>query len=76
MTDRKWSQLFIAFLIFLNSISLLAQPGGGGAPMGPLADPPPPNPVPIGGLEILLGAGALLGVRKIMKQMKDNSKEG
>lgn len=44
------------------SISLLAQPGPG--------NPPPPNPVPINGVELLLGAGALLGMKKLWDQRK------
>ena len=33
----------------------------------------PPAPVPIGGLGILLGAGALLGVKRMLKNRKENA---
>lgn len=52
--------------IFIYSAILLlichtvhAQPGGGGDPGGG-------QPVPIGGMEFLLGLGAALGVKKIL----------
>jgi hypothetical protein len=50
----------ITVILFLPCLMLNAQP----------LPPPPPNPVPISGLEILIGAGALLGVRKLMQSKK------
>lgn len=54
---------FIATLIFvLISSFVWAQPG----------DPPPDpgEPVPITGIEILIGAGAALGLRKFYQKKK------
>lgn len=51
----------IVFLVGLT-VTLRAQPG-----------PPPPDPgepVPISGIEILMGAGALLGGRQLLKRKK------
>lgn len=50
------------FIVFLLSVTFLAyaQPGsnpGGGTKPG----------VPLGGIELLLGGGALIGLRKLMK---------
>jgi hypothetical protein len=57
--------LFFLCLFWLVSTSVGAQPG-----------PPPPDPgepVPISGIEVLLGAGALLGGRQILKRKKIDS---
>jgi hypothetical protein len=43
----------------VGSLNVLAQPG----------DPPPPD-VPITGIEILIGLGGLLGVKKIREVRK------
>lgn len=42
--------------------------------LGPPDDPPPPEttPVPISGIEILLGAGILYGVKTIWKRKAPN----
>jgi hypothetical protein len=54
----------LSLLVFLVGLTatLSAQPG-----------PPPPDPgepVPISGIEILMGAGALLGGRHLLKRKK------
>lgn len=54
--------LYIAFLLLAHQISI-AQPGGGGDPGGG-------EPVPLGGLEILLGLGAALGAKRILDLRK------
>ena len=56
--------LLVIILAFI-SVVVYAQP----VPPGP----PPPNPVPITGIEILIGAGALLGVRRLQHLKKTNS---
>jgi hypothetical protein len=48
------TSLIIALFI---AAPILAQPGDPGNP---------DNPVPIGGIEILLASGCLLGIRKIL----------
>jgi hypothetical protein len=57
---------FLIFIVLVFPFISLAQPGGGG-------DPGPGQPVPISGLEILLGVGALFGAKKILDQKKKNS---
>ncbi len=51
--------------LLLNSYAINAQPGdpGGGG-----------NPTPITGIEILLGGGALLGIKKILARFKSDKK--
>lgn len=51
--------LIIPFLVF-------GQPTGGGPPS-------PMQPVPITGIEILVGAGALLGAKRMLANRKSNS---
>lgn len=46
------------------SVGVYAQPT--------LPGPPPPNPVPITGIEILIGAGALLGMKRLQQFKKTN----
>lgn len=53
----------IAFFIFASSF-LYAQPGGGGPGGG--GDPD----VPLGGIELLIAAGALLGAKKVIGKKK------
>jgi hypothetical protein len=50
-------------LCFVFPLMLSAQPGGGGDPGGG-------EPVPIAGVELLLAAGALLGLKKIHSSLK------
>lgn len=57
-------------LLFLNCLLALSfvahsQPGGGG-------DPGPGDPVPISGIEILLGGGAVIGYRYFRKSRKSS----
>lgn len=56
--------LVIACVMLVGSLQpVYAQPGGGGNPC-PF---PPCNPdVPISGIEILLAAGGVLGVKKLL----------
>lgn len=55
----------LAILFALLSIGAFAQPGGGGPGGG--GDPD----VPLGGVEILIVAGALLGAKKAFDQRKN-----
>ncbi|MBS1507572.1 MAG: hypothetical protein JSS79_13090 [Bacteroidetes bacterium] len=50
---------FLFFILVIGTIAVKAQPGdpGGGDP-----------DVPITGIEYLVGAGALLGIRKFIKK--------
>ena len=52
----------LAIVFTLISIGVHAQPGGG----GPGGDPD----VPLGGIEILIAAGAILGTKKVLDQRK------
>ena len=77
MIFRKY--LFTSLLMILLSIgsmTLYAQPGGGPPgpggtapcdtpPCGPPDNPGPPGRVPIGGIEILIAAGAALGAGRL-----------
>lgn len=54
--------LLVAFVLFSASFCV-AQPGGGGDPGGG-------EPVPISGIEILIGMGALLGGKKVFDRYK------
>lgn len=76
---KKLKRLLIIFIFMTGAMlwnnSAVAQPGNGEGPPG--TDPPgdgtpppdpggnPHNPVPISGIEILLVAGGMLGLRKI-----------
>ncbi|MCX2745219.1 hypothetical protein OO013_15165 [Mangrovivirga sp. M17] len=58
----------ITIMIFMMVFSVYvvsAQPGG-----GPPPPPPPPTAVPFGGLELLLAAGAALGIKKFVDSRK------
>ena len=55
-------KVLIFIILTLSSISIIAQPGGG----GPGGDPD----VPIHGLFYLLLAGLILGIKKIMAKNK------
>lgn len=67
MTLRK-IVLLVVFILVVVIVS--AQPGGGPGGGG---DPGNGNPVPISGLELLLGAGAFLGARKLKKMRNKKS---
>lgn len=62
--------LFVALLIVIGSSQAIAQPGGGGNPCpgGPPCNPH--NPVPISGIEFLIGAGAIFGVKKLLSKSR------
>lgn len=58
---HRLSKIFI--IIFFCSFTAYAQPGNPGGD--------PDNPVPITGIEWLLGAGALLGIKRLVKRKKE-----
>lgn len=67
---RKISWIFVITILFVcQGLALHAQPGGGGSPGG--GGPP----VPITGIEWVLGAGALIGARKMYNKHKRSSKD-
>lgn len=54
----------LAFLV-ISAVAGYAQPG----------NPPPPDPgdpVPLSGIELLIGAGVMLGIRKLIKREKNH----
>ncbi len=55
----------VIFFIF-SSVLLFAQPGGGGPGGG--GDPD----VPLGGIELLIAAGALFGAKKALGKKKNS----
>lgn len=60
----RTSVLVLIFcLVSFLAMSQPGDPGGGGNPT-----------VPISGLEFLLGGGALIGLRKIISQIKSRKK--
>lgn len=62
MKKIKSTILLLILTFTLLSVNSLAQPSGGGPGDG--GDPD----VPIGGVEILLLAGAALGIKRIIKK--------
>jgi hypothetical protein len=59
---------FIVVLLFMSNGSIaIAQPHG-----KPCPKPPCPPPVPITGIEILLGMGGIYGIKKIIIRSKKN----
>lgn len=62
-----FSFLLVVSLSLICSISVLAQPCG--TPGLPPCDPG--DPVPITGIELLIGAGALLGAKKLRQRKKN-----
>lgn len=59
--------------LWVSMSAALAQPGGGPGGGG---DPGHGKPVPISGIEILIGAGVLLGTRRLLAlRNKGNSNE-
>lgn len=65
MSKKFFKYLNSVLLVFAGSFSAWSQSGPPGNP-----NPPNDNPVPIGGLEILLLAGAGLGVKKLLDKRK------
>lgn len=67
---KRISWVFILTTLFVcKGFDINAQPGGGGSPGGD------DQPVPITGIELILGAGALLGARKMYNKHKRSSKD-
>jgi len=62
MIDQKMMRLVLGIVLLFSCIIVNAQPG-----------PPPTNPVPITGIEILVGAGALLGAKRMVANRKKNN---
>lgn len=58
----KWCKITIALCFFLVPLIAMSQPGDPGED--------PDNPVPIGGVEVLLIAGGALGIRKMVMGKK------
>jgi hypothetical protein len=56
-------RLFFSLILVGSFVIAIAQPGGGGDPGGG-------QPVPLGGIELLLAAGAALGVKRIVSRNK------
>lgn len=67
MIESRLLKGLITLILLSSSFLATAQPGPG--PGGP----PPPNPVPITGIEILIGAGALLGAKRMIANRKTNT---
>jgi drug/metabolite transporter (DMT)-like permease len=61
---EKIKRLSIFVLLFGYALTGLAQPGGGGSPGGG-------PPVPITGIEYLVGGGVLMGLRYLFNRKKD-----
>ncbi|MBL6444767.1 hypothetical protein JMN32_00495 [Fulvivirga sp. 29W222] len=56
-------RVILSLALLFISVATIAQPGGGG-------DPGSGAPVPLGGLEYLIAAGAALGIKKIWSARK------
>ena len=61
--------LFLTAFFCLSFFLGFAQPGGGGKPC---PKPPCPPAVPISGIEILIGGGVLLGLKRMLNRSKTN----
>ncbi len=72
---RHLITLVLFTVLFVASFHSEAQPGGGPGLCGTPGNPPcgPGAPVPITGIEILIGAGALLGARRMIANRKANT---
>ncbi len=58
--------LLCLILFFCAAVAAYAQPG----------NPPPPDPgdpVPLSGIELLIGAGAIVGIRKLIKKGRNTN---
>jgi len=70
MIEKNLKCLIVVLTVCCLSLTVSAQPCGP-PPLPPCPDgPPPANPVPISGIEILIGAGAVLGARKMIASRK------
>jgi hypothetical protein len=69
MVFRQFLLHAVLIIALTTTTNLFAQPGAGCGSPGNPCDPGPP-PVPITGIEILLGAGALLGAKKFVDRRK------
>jgi hypothetical protein len=58
----KIFRLFLVLSLIFVVYALQAQPGDPGGN--------PDNPVPLGGLELLIGGGLLLGIRSLLSRRK------
>ena len=57
----------VTLALLVSTVPALAQPGGG----NPCPGGPPCNPhVPITGIEYLIGGGAIIGARALLRKMK------
>lgn len=63
MIKRAWVNVIIFLLFCCSSFVVGAQPPG----------PPPANPVPISGIELLVGAGVIFGVKRIADMRKSKT---
>ena len=65
----------LVFFIFLSFASFHSEAQPGPLPCGGPGQPPcgPGAPVPITGIEILIGAGALLGAKRMIANRKTNT---
>lgn len=60
---KSYTYIFIVFLLFLSTIMLMAQPGGGG----------PSTPTPIdGGIGLLIAAAVAYGGKKAYDKKKES----
>jgi hypothetical protein len=73
MNHRIGLRILFVSIMMLFSLIAVAQPCGP-PPLTP-CPPPPANPVPIHGIEFLLGAGAILGVKRYIDVRKQKEKE-
>lgn len=66
MTARRtlYFLLCTVLLVVFQSADVFGQPGG---------FPDPDNPVPITGIEYLIGGGLFYGIRSLIKSRKKNS---
>lgn len=64
MIDHKLMKALVGVVLFFSCFTANAQP---------TLPPPPANPVPITGIEILVGAGALLGAKRLITNRKSNT---
>lgn len=66
MTARRILSFLLCtvVLVLVQSVDVFGQPGG---------FPDPDNPVPISGIEYLIGGGLVYGIRSLIKSRKKHS---